>query len=665
MATNIVNTIRSRFERNSTRSSNPASPAAEAGAEGVLAERLGKQYGHNTALEGVSFTLPVGEMLAFVGPDGAGKTTLVQLLAGLLQPTTGTAVVGGLDVRTAGTALGARVGYMSEGFTLYGSLSVAENLAFFGDLYGVTGPERQRRVAELLRFSQLDRALDRRASRLSGGMQKKLALACVLIHEPRVLLLDEPTLGVDPLSRQEFWRLLERFLAQDIAIVMTTAYLDEAERCQHAILLHEGHVMAAGAPVELREAYADTLWEFEVAHVDEARGLLGRRYGADRAYLARRHLRVAVPPDAGIGPLDELKDAGIAVEAARTVQPTLEDVFVGRIASAQPVVTPSAPPELTLSTLPARSAGGIHMDRLTRRFGDFTAVDSVSLDVTPGEVFGLVGPNGSGKSTLIRMLIGVLPPTAGTAQVAGHDISGTTSGLRRSVGYMSQRFSLYNDLSVEENIDFFGGVYSLSPDQLERRKRWALGLAGLEGQEHSRTGALGGGYRQRLALVAALLHAPPLVFLDEPTSGVDPIARRRFWDLIYGVAQSGTTVLVTTHYLDEAERCDRIGLLSAGRLVALGSPDELKATAVSRLGRLYAVETPSAVRALEVLTHQAHVTQTTVYGASVRFALREGTVAASVEAELAAAGIPTQVRPAEPTLEDTFAALLRSGGQEP
>jgi ABC-2 type transport system ATP-binding protein len=669
MATNIVNTIWSRLERISTHSSNVASPAglspAGASAEGVLAERLGKQYGYKTALEGVSFTLPPGEMLAVVGPDGAGKTTLVQLLAGLLQPTTGTGVVAGLDVRTAGTALGARVGYMSEGFTLYGSLSVAENLAFFADLYGVTGPERQRRVAELLRFSQLDQALDRRASRLSGGMQKKLALACVLIHEPRVLLLDEPTLGVDPLSRQEFWRLLERFLAQDIAIVMTTAYLDEAERCQHAILLHDGHVVAAGAPVELRQAYADTLWEFTVAHADEARGLLGRRYGADRAYLARRHLRVAVPSDAGIGPLDELKGAGIVVEAARTVQPTLEDVFVGRIASAQPVVTQSAPPELSLSMLPARSAGGIRVDRLTRRFGDFTAVDSVSLDVTPGEVFGLVGPNGSGKSTLIRMLIGVLPPTAGTAQVAGHHITGSTSGLRRSVGYMSQRFSLYNDLSVEENIDFFGGVYSLSPDQLERRKRWALGLASLEGQEHSRTGALGGGYRQRLALVAALLHAPAVVFLDEPTSGVDPIARRRFWDLIYGVAKSGTTVLLTTHYLDEAERCDRIGLLSAGRLVALGSPDELKATAVSRLGRLYAVETRSAVRALELLTHQADVTQATVYGASVRFALREGTVVASVEAELAAAGIPAQIRPAEPTLEDTFAALLRSGGHQP
>ena len=639
--------------------------SAERLSEGVMALGLGKTYRRKTALQDVSFTLPAGEMLAVVGPDGAGKTTLVQLLAGLLQPTTGTAVVAGLDVRTAGTALGARVGYMSEGFTLYGSLSVAENLAFFGELYGVTGSERDRRVAELLRFSQLDGALDRRASRLSGGMQKKLALACVLIHEPRVLLLDEPTLGVDPLSRQEFWRLLERFLAQDIAIVMTTAYLDEAERCQHAILLHEGHVLAAGAPVELREAYTDTLWEFAVAHADAARRLLGQRYGADRAYLARRHLRVAVPSDADSGPLDELKRAGIAVENARSVQPTLEDVFVGRIAATQAVASQPALANVNVSKARTAAAGGIHIDRLTRRFGEFTAVDSVSLDITPGEVFGLVGPNGSGKSTLIRMLIGVLPPTAGTAAVAGHDIHGSGIGLRRSVGYMSQRFSLYNDLSVEENIDFFGGVYSLDQDQLEGRKRWALALAGLEGQEHSRTGGLGGGYRQRLALVAALLHAPPVVFLDEPTSGVDPIARRRFWDLIYAVAQSGTTVLVTTHYLDEAERCDRIGLLSAGRLTALGSPGELKASALSRLGRLYAVETPSAVRALEVLTHQPDVLQATVYGASVRIGRRKGTVMASVESTLAAAGIPAHIRPAEPTLEDTFAALLRSEGQQP
>jgi ABC-2 type transport system ATP-binding protein len=627
--------------------------------EGVEASGLGKRYGRATALDGVSFTLTPGEMLAIVGPDGAGKTTLVQLLAGLLKPSMGTARVAGLDVRTAGTALGAHIGYMSEGFTLYGSLSVTENLAFFGELYGVSGSERARRTAELLRFSQLDRALNRRASQLSGGMQKKLALCCVLIHEPRVLLLDEPTLGVDPLSRQEFWRLLERFLAQDIAIIMTTAYLDEAERCQRAILLHEGHVLAAGTPAELRLAFPGVLWELQLDRPEPARQRLADRFGAERTYLVRRHVRVAVPANAPASPVAELRAAGIAVEDAQRVQPTLEDVFVNRIAST--AVAASAPAAVSMATVTGQRQSGITVAALTRRFGELTAVDAVSLEVHSGEVFGLVGPNGSGKSTLIRMLIGILPASAGTARVAGHDVASSGLALRRAVGYMSQRFSLYNDLSVVENLDFFGGVYGLSGHRLDERKRWALGLAGLDGQEQRRTGALGGGFRQRLALAAALLHAPAVVFLDEPTSGVDPIARRRFWDLIYGIAQAGTTVLVTTHYLDEAERCDRIGLLSAGRLVALGSPAELKAIAAHRLGRLYAVETPGAVRALELLAQRPDVAQTTVYGASVRLALRDGAAPAALEAQLAGAGFPARIRPAEPTLEDTFAALLREG----
>jgi ABC-2 type transport system ATP-binding protein len=492
-------------------------------------------------------------------------------------------------------------------------------------------------------------------------MQKKLALCCVLIHEPRVLLLDEPTLGVDPLSRQEFWRLLERFLAQDIAIVMTTAYLDEAERCQQAILLHEGRVLAAGTPAELRQAYPDALWELQLDQPELARRLLAERYGAERLYMARRHLRVAVPGGAESGPVEELRAAHIPVVDARRVEPTLEDVFVSRIAATATAQSPVTAGD-SVATPATLLRGGISTDKLTRRFGDLTAVDSVSLEVSPGEVFGLLGPNGSGKSTLIRMLIGILRPSAGTAHVAGHDIVASNLALRRALGYMSQRFSLYNDMSVDENLEFFGGVYGLSGTDLAARKRWALGLAGLDGQERTRTSALGGGYRQRLALAAALLHAPPVVFLDEPTSGVDPIARRLFWDLIYAIARAGTTVLVTTHYLDEAERCDRIALLSAGRLVAVGTPDELKATAVAKLGRLYAVETPSAVRVLELLTKRPEVAQATVYAASVRIALTADADTAVLEAVLAAAGFVAQIRSVEPTLEDTFAALLRQAG---
>ncbi|MCC6178774.1 MAG: ABC transporter ATP-binding protein [Chloroflexi bacterium] len=666
MTTHVVDAIRSGLAGLAGNPSiwrSPGAPAAvNRASKGVQATGLGKRFGAKTALEDVSFELVPGEMLAVVGPDGAGKTTLVQLLAGLLEPTAGTALVDGLDVRTPGTALGERIGYMSEGFTLYGSLTVAENLAFFAALYGVVGEERERRTAELLRFSRLDTALDRRASHLSGGMQKKLALCCVLIHRPRVLLLDEPTLGVDPLSRQELWRLLDRFLAERMTIVVTTPYLDEAERCQRALLLHEGHVLALGSSAELREHFDGALWQFRAEPLERARSLLADRYGASRTYLVRRDLRVAVPADDATSPSEALLSAGVPVEEARRMEPTLEDVFVARIGGM--TKTPAEPGEAFADAAVQHpfTAGGIAVERLTRRFGTFTAVDTVSLEIRPGEIFGLLGPNGSGKSTLIRMLTGLLPPSSGAARVAGHDVVDAGTRLRRDVGYMSQRFSLYLDLSVAENLDFFGGVYGLSGGHLEKRKAWALSLAGLSGQERMRTGALASGHRQRLALAVALLHAPPVVFLDEPTSGVDPIARRRFWDLIYAVARAGTTVLVTTHYLDEAERCDRIGVLDGGRLIALGSPAELKATAMSSVGGLYVVESTSPVRILEGLSGWSEVTWATLYGSTVRVALDGSTAAERLATALASKDRSIRITPTEPTLEDAFAMLLSREG---
>jgi ABC-2 type transport system ATP-binding protein len=641
--------------------STPVAPARA----GITVAGLSKHYARAAALDDVSFTLAPSEMLAVVGPDGAGKTTLVQLLAGLLEPSGGSAVVAGLDVRTAGTALGERVGYMSEGFTLYGSLSVAENLAFFADLYGVSKAERTRRMADLLRFSRLESVLHRRASRLSGGMQKKLALCCVLIHEPQVLLLDEPTLGVDPLSRQEFWRLLERFLTGGMSIVVTTAYLDEAARCQQTILLHQGKVLAAGSPSDLRNAYDEILWDLQVQPQALARRLLADHYGDDRVYLFRRDLRVAIRGAAsGDGPVDLLRAAGLAVTQARRVEPTLEDVFVARIAAASPGGAQPTTAAALVGPERAAAPAGIRLEGLTRSFGRFRAVDGVSLAVQPGEVFGLLGPNGSGKSTIIRILTGLLAPSGGTAWVAGQNVAPAGGALRQHVGYMSQRFSLYLDLTVAENLDFFGGLYGLGDRRLAERKCWGLALAGLVGQQDARTSGLGGGYRQRLALAVALLHAPAVVFLDEPTSGVDPIARRRFWDLIYAVAQAGTTVLVTTHYLDEAERCDRLAVLDGGRLIALGSPAELKAAATRELGaQLYAVETPTPVLALEVLARQPEVSQATVYGTTVRLALREGVPPAAVAAAVSAAGLTGRVLPAEPTLEDAFVALLRREGR--
>jgi ABC-2 type transport system ATP-binding protein len=600
-------------------------------------------------------------MLGVVGPDGAGKTTLVQLLAGLLEPTQGSAMVAGLDVRTAGTQLGERIGYMSEGFTLYGSLSVAENLAFFADLYGIAGSVREQRIAELLRFSRLEDALARRASQLSGGMQKKLALCCALIHRPQVLLLDEPTLGVDPLSRQEFWQLLERFQAEGVALVMTTAYLDEADRCQQALLLHRGHALALGAPTDLRASYHDVLWELRGAP-PQARAILVRHYGPERVYLVRRDLRVAVPPDhAEQRPAEILSADGVSPGDSRIVEPTLEDIFVARIAGGEPVAGASFDGSHSAEKRGAAPELGIVADGLTRRFGAFTAVDQVSLQIRAGEVFGLVGPNGSGKSTLIRMLIGLLRPSAGSARVAGYDVASAGMALRTHIGYMSQRFSLYVDLTVDENLEFFAGVYGLAGARLEERRRWALDLAGLAGQERTHARDLGGGHRQRLALAAALMHEPSAIFLDEPTSGVDPIARRRFWDLIYTIAESGTTVFATTHYLDEVERCDRVALLDAGRLIAVGTPSELKSAMKAHLrSELYVVRTSAPVRVAALLAARPEARQATVYGRTVRVALARGAGPDVIEAALVRDGLHLEAEPTEPTLEDAFTALIAS-----
>ena len=626
--------------------------------QAVVVQQLGKQYGHTVALRGLSFALAPGEMLGVVGPDGAGKTTMVQLLAGLLEPTEGTAVVAGLDVRTAGTALGERIGYMSEGFTLYGALSVAENLAFFAELYGVAGVERERRLSELLGFSRLDAALHRRASQLSGGMQKKLALCCVLIHQPRVLLLDEPTLGVDPLSRQEFWHLLERFRAEGVAVVMTTAYLDEVERCQQALLLHHGRALALGDPAALRESFPDVLWELRGVSA-QGRQALAQRYGPEHVYLVRRNLRVVAASEHAESLDNVLEAEGIPVEASQVVPPTLEDVFVARIAQMEEAPAASSSASYAAGQPVRVSAGGIVADRLTRRFGEFTAVDQVSLEVRPGEVFGLVGPNGSGKSTLIRMLIGLLRPSAGSARVAGYDVATAGADVRTHIGYMSQRFSLYSDLTVDENLRFFGGVYGLKGARLEERRRWALDLAGLAGQEGTRTHDLGGGYRQRLALATALLHAPSVIFLDEPTSGVDPIARRRFWDLIYAIAESGTTVFATTHYLDEVERCEQIGLLDDGRLIAMGTPDELKQVSRERLGtELYEIQTVAPVRTAALLAERPEVRQAAIYGQTVRAALAPDIRAEQIVAILDEVGLHPRVVPTEPTMEDAFTTLL-------
>jgi len=404
-------------------------------------------------------------------------------------------------------------------------------------MFGVGQSEFWERTERLLTFSGLAPFTTRQAGRLSGGMKQKLGLCCALIHTPRLLLLDEPTNGVDPLSRRDFWRILRDLHHEGVTVVVATAYLDEAGRCDRVGLLHDGRLIACGTPAELTGNGATSLEEVVIA-----------RIGGESS-----------------SPSEKGGQGGISAQQFKANPPKSPFSKGGGFPHPSPL------PEGE-GTEPA----AVTLDRLTKRFDAFTAVDAISLTVPRGEIFGFLGPNGAGKSTTIRMLCGILPPTSGTGRVAGFSIADQPERIKENIGYMSQRFSLYEDLTVEENIAFYAGVYRLAGERRRERSEWVIAMAGLEGRRSSLAGELSGGWRQRLALGCAILHEPPIVFLDEPTSGVDPLSRRRFWELIRSLAGAGVTVFVTTHYMDEAEYCDRLALIYRGELVAVGTPEELK-----------------------------------------------------------------------------------------
>ena len=615
------------------------------------------------AVRGVSFDVYPGEIFGLVGPDGAGKTTTIQMLCGLLTPTAGEATVAGVDVVRDPEALGGRVGYMSEGFTLYGSLTVEENLDFFAQLYKVPPEVAVERKERLLRFARLEEARSRRAEHLSGGMKKKLALACTLIHQPQILFLDEPTTGVDPVSRQEFWKLLYEFLAEGITIFVTTPYMDEAERCHRVALMRRGEIIAMDAPEALKGMIHGVAVDIvahpqtrAVARLREIPGVTQVQVFGERLHLLLRDgeaLARNLP--------QRLAQAGVTVTHMEITKPSLEDVFIAAIEelrAAEDVRRPIIPlPEEEPDRNGHREAA-ILAEGLTKRFGSVLAVDNVTFTVGKGEVFGFLGPNGSGKTTTIRMLCGLLPPTAGRATVAGFDVVRERGRMKPHIGYMSQKFSLYNDLTVEENIRFYGDVYDLPPRRFQERRRWVLEMAGLVGKEHLLTRDLSGGWKQRLALGCAILHDPQVLFLDEPTSGVDPVSRREFWDLIFALAAQGTTVFVTTHYMDEAEHCHRLGLIYRGRLIALGSPAQLRAN--MKLGSLIEVPVRDPLAALAPLEGLSEVIQTSIFGDKLHVLVWEAeTGQEAVERALHPLGLLAgPIRPVSLSLEDLFMLFI-------
>ena len=460
----------------------------------IEVKNVSMRYGGVQALDDVSFAVPKGEVFGLIGPDGAGKTSLYRILCTLLLPEAGTALVDGFDTVREMKEIRKRVGYMPGKFSLYQDLTVEENLTFFATLFGTTVEEGYDSIRAI--YSQIERFRNRKAGALSGGMKQKLALSCALVHSPSVLLLDEPTTGVDPVSRKELWEMLLMLKERGITIMASTPYLDEVRCCERVAFLDHGKIRGIDTPEVILDQFSD----------------------------------VFNPP--GI-------EKGAATESQLT-----ENV--------------------------------IEVEHLVKAFGTFHAVDDISFTVKRGEIFGFLGANGAGKTTAMHMLTGLNQPTSGTGRVVGYDIRTEYEHIKRHIGYMSQRFSLYEDLTVAENIRLFAGIYRMKDDVIRRKTDEVLERLQFADHKNDLVKSLPLGWKQKLAFTVSIFHEPGVVFLDEPTGGVDPATRRQFWELIYDAARRGITIFVTTHYMDEAEYCDRISIMVDGKISALGTPDELK-----------------------------------------------------------------------------------------
>jgi ABC-2 type transport system ATP-binding protein len=558
----------------------------------LIGRNISKMFRRETgeivrALDAVSVEAAHGTLTALVGPDGAGKTTLIRLAAGLMELDEGELKILGVDVSVDPQQVQDRIGYMPQKFGLYEDLTVQENLDLYADLHGVIGEERRERYRRLMEMTALGPFTSRLAGRLSGGMKQKLGLACTLVRSPELLLLDEPTVGVDPLSRRELWEIILQLVKdQGLTVLLSTSYLDEAERCDHVIVMHQGKVLAQGRPSDVSES-ADG----RVFLAEPPAGLKAREFQA--RLLDHPGIVDAVPEGGRVrfvlnermkdesGRMKEEKDqesplhsfAGVTVISA---QPRFEDGFMMLLHRSS--AEREAVSAMTLARSPEQTHAGavVQVHDLVRQFGTFTAVDHISFDVQRGEIFGLLGPNGAGKTTTFRMLCGLLPATSGTLRVAGMDLRYARASARQRIGYVAQKFSLYGQLSVTENLEFFASAYSLRGARKRERISWALQQFELNPLAELPSGQLPGGYKQRLAMAAALLHEPEILFLDEPTSGVDPLARREFWRRITALAEQRVTVIVTTHFMEEAEYCDRVVIMDAGRVLAEGTPAEVR-----------------------------------------------------------------------------------------
>ena len=539
----------------------------------ISASNLEKTFTDNTnAIKKINFSIFSGKITGIVGPDGAGKTTLIRMLTGLLAPTFGELKVLNYNMPNTSSDFLQQIGYMPQKFGLYEYLTVYENLKLYSDLQNIENSNS--RIDELLTFTSLKKFQDRLAGKLSGGMKQKLGLACALIKKPKLLLLDEPGVGVDPISRIELWEIVQKLLEDDIAVIWSTSYLDEAQNCDEVILLNEGNCLYQGTPQNLKENMKDRVFLISGIFLQK-RETLTKILEQDEildAVLVGSKIRINLKKNTTLSKEFIYKlGENVKIEA---IEPIFEDCFVDILniktkAHSQLVENMKNIEKSSLKLIEAKS--------LTKKFGNFIATDNIDFEIGNGEIFGFLGPNGAGKSTTFKMLCGLLTPTFGTAKVLGEDLYKSNSNIKNSIGYMAQKFSLYGNLKIKDNLDFFSGIYGLKNKKREEKIEEMIEIFDFKNYLHLNANSLPLGIKQRLSLACSVMHEPKVLFLDEPTSGVDPITRKEFWTHINGMVKKGVSIMVTTHFMDEAEYCDKIMLIYKGKNIASGTPDELKA----------------------------------------------------------------------------------------
>ena len=586
-----------------------------------------KRYKKDVAVDGVDLEIRKGEIYGLIGPDGSGKSSLMKAIAGVLTYDGGAVDVFGtrIDSERAAERIKPNIGFLPQGLglNLYPELSIEENIDFFAHLRLVPDKDLVERKAKLLAMTRLEPFRDRPMKNLSGGMKQKLGLICTLIHEPDLAILDEPTTGVDPVSRRDFWSILAELLQEKgMTALVSTAYMDEAARFHRLSFLSGGKVLVSGTPMEVQALVPGSVVTFEATPQVEAIARLKQSFRQVESLGPLLHVFTPTADQSEARLQIETALGDLVPTAVRVDEPELEDVFVALLLrSAEDKQTSGGLP--TSAAVHGRDGLAIEAEGLIRDFGSFRAVDRVSFQVKQGGIFGLLGANGAGKTTVIKMLNGILLPSGGAGLVAGADMRTAAGSIKERIGYMSQAFSLYLDLTVEENIRLFAGIYGLNKRAMAERYQWIITMAGLSGYESSLTSRLPMGVRQRLALGCALVHNPRVLFLDEPTSGVDPIGRRHFWEILSRLArEDGVAILITTHYMSEAEHCDNLALMYAGRIVAEGSPVDMKRQVEHEAGRLFEVVAEQPAKAL-VHLRQAGFHGAALFGTKLHFFCRD------------------------------------------